>query len=163
MKANQDSFNLDFDSWLSFYNENEEWIDKSILFLRSRLPFDVDRTLMMLASETDKLKRSGMWTAFEEPMMVHVGIVLKFQMVTADMPLLSNRLQVLNALVANNKSHDLDYIIDSQKNALKVEQSEKIHVLHYLNMAKEWCEKTGTSYDKFCQVNAAMLMCFVKS
>lgn len=151
----------DFDTWLDFYNLNEEWVQKSIFFRESRFPFNIDDTLKMLGQKADTLKRDGMWTAFEGPMLVHVGIVLKFRMVEAELPLLSHRIQVLNSLIAANKNQDLGQLIESQKSELKVSEKEKLHVRHYLILAKEWCDTTGASYQRFCEIHSTILMCLL--
>ena len=149
----------DFDTWMSFYMKNEEWLLHAIFFREDRLPFDKDAVLSLILNEADTAMKSGLFETFEDTFLLHVGLVLKFRHPEEDFPLRARRLQIHAALIDSKSNEQArEYLKRIGPEWLEKGAVERQLIAGFLEDGKRICAKGRLSFDKFKVVNGSILV-----
>ena len=145
-----------FDQWVDFHLKNLGWLNDEIVFRIERLPFPKDALLSSFSEEIDSFRRNGMLQLSMDSVLVHLNIIMRFQGVSDDFPLLAHRLQILNA--ASTSSDDqVKFLADNPGllDSLEVSDVERKLVQKILDEATVFCEQNRLPLDRFKMVNMA--------
>lgn len=143
-----------FDRWIDFYGKNENWLSNEIVFRLERLPFAKATLLAAFSEEIDSFRRNGMLQLSLDSLLVHLNIIMRFQDVPDDFPLLTHRLLILNS-ASTNSDDQVKFIADNPAllDSLEVSDVERKLVQKILDEAIAFCEQNRLPLDRFKTVN----------